>query len=100
MTRSCSPPLGDKMSFGPHFRVAFFRVASFLSTNFGFLRAGLGYGEEVHWSIILGEGNNMIGYEMGSSPIGVYIAANMVTFSFYSRSFMDDKFLGQSQTIG
>jgi hypothetical protein len=33
--------------------------------------AGLDYGEKVHWSRILGEWSNMIGYKMGSSLTGV-----------------------------
>lgn len=32
----------------------------------------LAYGEDVHWSRILGRWSNMIGYEMGPSPTGVY----------------------------
>ena len=37
------------------------------------LRVGLDYGEEVHWSQILGQCNIMICYEMGPSLIGVHI---------------------------
>jgi hypothetical protein len=40
-----------------------------------FLRTGLDYDEEVHLLRILGEWGNMIGYEMGSSSIKVYIIA-------------------------
>ena len=37
--------------------------------------AGLDYGEEVHWSRILGEWSNMIGYKMDSSPARLYTTA-------------------------
>jgi hypothetical protein len=36
------------------------------------IRANLHYKEEEHRSRNLGEWSNMIGYEMGTSPAGVY----------------------------
>jgi hypothetical protein len=33
----------------------------------------------VQWLIILGEWSNMIGYEMGASPTGVYMDVHMAT---------------------
>ena len=39
------------------------------------LRAGLDYGEEVHWSRTLRERSNIIGYKMGCSLVGVYTTA-------------------------
>ena len=41
----------------------------------GWLRIGLDYSEEVHWSRILGEWSNVIGYETGSSLARVYTMA-------------------------
>ena len=35
------------------------------------LRVGLDYGEGVHWSNVMGECSNVIGYEMSYSPARV-----------------------------
>ena len=46
---------------------------------FVILRAGLDYNEEVCRSKMVGEWSSRIGYEMGSSPTGVYIATSQTS---------------------
>ena len=75
------------------------------------IRVGLDHGEEVHWSRSLGEWSNMVGYEMGSSRVGVYQwrtssvngKNDMVgqhSNTFCKGSSPEVKFLGQPQTLG
>ena len=54
--------------------------------------AGLDYAQEVRWSRILGEWSKMIGYQMGSSPVGVCTMAktsSMKNFKHERNNDMD-----------
>ena len=54
------------------------------------LNASLDYGVEVHQSRMLGEWNNMIGYEMGSSLSRVYTTAKISPVENFKHEWKND----------